>query len=137
MFSNLEDILLRIFFWAHWSIPWLILVIGLYAIVKFVRGYMNEDTFTDRDRRLVSVFSGLLDLQGLIGLIYFFWTGFTTDTFPAYRIFHAITMLAAAIIPHFSPIWRDEKDATRFINNFYLLLASFLLMLVGISFIPA
>jgi len=127
---------MRILYLAHWLIPWLILAIGLYAIVKFVRGYMNEDMFTDKDRRLIMVFSGLLDLQALIGLIYFLWVGFYTSIFPSYRVFHGIIMFIAAVIPHFSPLWKDADDSTRYINNFYLLLASFLLMLVGISLIP-
>ena len=128
---------MQILYIAHWSIPWLILTIGMYAIVKFVRGYMNEVAFTDADSRLVIIFSGLMDLQALIGLIYFLWSGFIIDAFPAYRIGHGIIMLIAAIIPHFSPLWKDTDSSTRYINNFYLLLASFLLMLVGISLIPA
>ena len=128
---------MRILYTAHWLIPWLILALGMYAFVKFVRGYMNESTFTDADSRIVIAFSGLMDLQALIGFSYFILSGSITRIFPAYRIVHGIIMLIAAIIPHFSPLWKDTDSSTRYINNFYLLLASFLLMLVGISFIPA
>ena len=127
---------MRILYVAHWLIPWLILALGMYAIVKFVRGYMNEVAFTDADSRLVIVFSGLMDLQALIGLSYFLWSGSIIGIFPTYRIGHGIIMLIAVIIPHFSPLLKDADSSTRYINNFYLLLASFLLMLVGISLIP-
>lgn len=122
---------------AHWLLPWLILVIGIYSIIRFARGYLNESTFMAKDRRLVSVFSGLMDLQGLFGLVFFFGTGFSGIGFPTFRILHAIVMFAAAVIPHFASRWDHADSPTRFINNFYLLLASFLLMVFGLSFIPA
>jgi len=127
---------MQILYSAHWLIPWFILAIGLYATVRFVRAYINESAFTNADRRLIMIFSGLMDLQGLTGLIYFIWSAAITRSFPSYRIVHGITMLVAAVILHFSFLWKDADDSTRFINNFYLFLSSFLLMLVGISFIP-
>jgi len=127
---------MRIFYIAHWLIPWLILALGMYAIVRFVRGYMNESAFTNADRRLMIVFNSLMGLQGLFGLIYFIWGVFITNIIPTYRVLHGIIMLVAAIIPHFSALWKDADDSTRYLNNFYLLLASFLIMLVGISLIP-
>ncbi len=121
---------------AHWLVPWFILVLGLYVLVKFGRGFIDKSVFTNTDQRLLTIFSGMLDLQALTGLTYFLWTGFATADFPAYRILHGLLMFVAAVIPHFSALSKDEKDSTRFINNFYLLLASFLIMLVGISLIP-
>ncbi len=127
---------MRFFGSVHWVLPWLVLVIGMYSIIRFVRGYLNEGTFTKTDRRLMAVFTGLLDLQGTVGLIFFFGTGFAGIGFPTYRILHAVVMFAAAVIPHFSIVWRNADDKTLFLNNFYILLASFLLMLVGLSLIP-
>ena len=127
---------MQILYVAHWLAPWLILIMGMYTLVKFVRGYMNESAFTDADRRLMSVFGGLMDLQAATGLIFYAWSGFTTAGFPVHRFFHGIIMFAAVVLPHFSARWKNADDSTRFINNFYLLLASFLLMLLGISLIP-
>jgi len=128
---------MQILYVAHWLAPWLILIMGMYTLVKFVRGYMNESAFTDADRRLMSAFSGLMDLQAATGLIFYAWRGFTTAGFPAHRFFHGMIMFVAVVLPHFSARWKDADDSTRFINNFYLLLASFLLMLLGISLIPS
>lgn len=126
----------RLFGALHWVVPWLILVVGMYCIIRFVRGHINESIFTKTDRRLVAVFTGLMDLQGVFGLVFFFGTGFAGIGFPTYRILHAIVMFIAAMIPHLSILWQDSDDKTLFINNFYILLASFLLMLVGLSLIP-
>jgi len=127
---------MRIFGVAHWLIPWLILVLGMYAIVRFVRGYINDKAFAEADRRLVAVFSGMMDLQVAIGLVHFLWTGFAGIGFPLYRVLHGIIMFIAAIIPHFSSYWKNSDDQTRYLNNFFLLLGSFFLMLVGLSLIP-
>ena len=128
---------MRFFGSAHWLIPWLILVVGMYAIIKFVRGYINEGEFTDTDQRLVSMITGLLDLQATVGLVYFLWSGYVGIGFPTFRFTHGIVMFVAVVIPHFSSRCKNADSSTRFINNFYLLFASFLLMLVGISLIPA
>ena len=127
---------MNILYEAHWFIPWAILVVGMVAIIKFARGYMNEAAFTRLDRGLMTGFRGLLDLQAAIGFIYFLRIGFLGLGFPTYRILHGIIMLAALAVAHLSVLWKNADDRTRFINNFYVLLVSFLLMLLGISLIP-
>jgi hypothetical protein len=120
---------------AHWSLPWLILVIGLYSIVRFTRSYINEASFTKTDQRLIAVFSGLLDLQAALGLIFFLVTGLEGIGFPSNRILHGSVMLVAAIVPHFSSRFADVDDRSHHLNNFFIMLASLLLMLVGLSLI--
>lgn len=120
---------------AHWLVPWLVLLVGLFSIVRFARGYINESAFTDTDRRLMAIFSGMMDLQGALGLAFFLGTGFAESGFPIDRILHGIIMLFAVVIPHFSSNSADADDHTRHLNNFFLVLASFLLMLVGLAFV--
>lgn len=120
---------------AHWTLPWLILVIGMYAVIRFARGYIHEAAFTKIDQRLVAVFSGLMDLQGALGLIFFIVTGLEGIGFPSNRILHGSFMLVAVIIPHISSRWGDSDDQTRHLNNFFGILSSFLIMLVGLSLI--
>lgn len=120
---------------AHWYLPWLILVFGMYIVVRFARGYLNESAFTKIDHRLVAVFSGLMDLQAALGMIFFLVTGLEGIGFPSNRIMHGVVMFMAAIIPHLSPRWVDADDRSRHLSNFFIILVSFLLMLVGLSVI--
>ena len=120
----------------HWLLPWLILVVGIYTIIRFVRGYINEQAFTNTDSRLMSVFSGLLDLQATAGLVFFLWSRYEGILYPHSVSLHALVMFIAAVIPHFARYWESADNPTRYLNNFYLLLASFLLMLVGLSLVP-
>jgi hypothetical protein len=131
-----EAAMLHIVYLAHWGIPWLILTLGMYTVVRFVRGYIDKQTFTDADQRLFVVFRELMRIQGLMGLIYFVWSGLVTHSFPTYRILHGITMFVAAMLLSYSARWKNEDSAARYLNNFYLLLASFLIMLVGLALVP-
>jgi hypothetical protein len=127
---------MRILYITHWSIPWFSVAVGMYALVRLVRGYINESAFTDTNLRLIRIYSGLMDLQATTGLIYFLWRGVQIDGFPAYRLLHGLTMFVATLIPHFSARWNSADDPTRYLNNFYMLLSSFLLILLGLSLIP-
>ncbi|MFT3891832.1 MAG: hypothetical protein QM730_09390 [Anaerolineales bacterium] len=118
---------------AHWFLPWLILLIGMYDVVRFARGYINETTFTKTDQRLVAVFSSLMDLQAALGLIFFLTTGLEGIGFPSNRILHGTIMFVAAVAPHLSSRWVGADDQSRYLNNFFGILGSFLLMLVGLS----
>jgi len=131
-----KEIFVNILYRIHWFIPWVILLAGMVAIVRFARGHMLGNIFTRADRRLMAGFTGFLDLQAAVGLVYFLWNGFSGAGFPIYRILHGVVMLFAAAVPHLSARWRKVDEQRRYIDNFYVLLASFLLMLVGISLIP-
>ena len=137
MLLKLEDAVLHIFYLAHWVIPWFILLVGMYMIVKFVRGYLDKLAYTDNERRYFLIFRYLMIAQGLTGIIYFVWIGFLTHDLPPYRIAHGIIMFVAAMILRLSRRWKNEDDAALYLNNFYILLASFLIMLVGLALVPA
>jgi hypothetical protein len=127
---------MRILQAAHWSLPWVILVLGMVAMIRFSRSALPDAVRKGVDRRIMTGLAILLDLQAMFGLIYFLWAGYSGAGFPAHRILHGIIMLVAVFIIHLSKLWNDADDQTRFTNNLYILLASFILMLVGISLIP-
>ena len=136
MFIKFEAVTLHIFYLVHWSVPWLILVLGVYIIVSFVRGYIDKRPFTSAESRLFAIFRNLMRIQGITGLIYFAWSGLITHTLPIHYISHGVTMFVAAMLLPMSSRWKNEDDETRYLNNFYLLLASFLIMLVGLALVP-
>jgi len=137
MFLKFESVTLNIFYIAHWVIPWFILTLGMYTLVKFVRGYIDKSAYTNAEHRLFVVFRKLMRIQGLTGLVYFVWVGLITHSLPIYRVAHGIVMFVAAVILSFGARWKNEDAATRYLNNFYVLLASFLIMLVGLALVPS
>ncbi len=121
---------------THSWLRWLIVIIGAVAIVKFAFGWLRGGKFTGMDRGLSSGFSGLMDLQVLIGLIFLFWTGLTGAGFPALRIEHAFTMLISAVVAHLPMRWREAADGLRFRNSLLAILGALVLVYLGVARLP-
>ena len=120
----------------HSFVRWIIMLVALVAIVKFAIGWAANSLFKGMDRGLASGFSGLMDLQVLLGLIYFIWNGIAVTGFPMFRILHMITMLIAAAVAHLPSRFKAVNDKLRFQYSFLAILASLVLVFIGISFLP-
>ena len=127
---------MNILLMAHSGLRWLILVVAVIAILKYLMGWLSRGQFKGMDRGLMSGYTGLMDLQGTIGIILILWTGFTGMGFPLYRIEHGVIMIHAAVAAHLSARWRNANDTTRFRNNLFAILASLILVVIGISVLP-
>ena len=122
------DILLTI----HSFLPLLIAAVAVLAIFKFAIGWLMNSSFKGMDRGLVSGLSGLMDLQVLLGLIYFFVSGFGGTGFPAYRIFHMLLMLGAAALAHVPSRLKALGDKQRFGYSVFAILGALVLVFVGV-----
>ena len=123
------DILLTI----HSIVRWIIIAVAALTIFKFAVGWAGNRPFKSMDRGLASGLSGLMDLQVLLGLIYFFVTGFGGAGFPANRIFHMLFMLAAAALMHVPARLKALGDKQRFSYSIVSILGALVLVFVGIS----
>ena len=117
----------------HSVLRWVILLVAIVAIMKFLIGWLRRSQFQGMDRGLMSGFSGLMDLEATIGIILLLWGGFTGIGFPAYRIEHGLIMVIAAVTAHQSTRWKNADDPIRFRNNLFLVLSTLVLVLIGIS----
>lgn len=128
---------MEIIFMAHSGLRWVILLVAVVAIVKFTIGWLKGGPFKGMDRGLVSGFSGLMDLQVLLGLIFLIWNGLAPNVgFPRHRIEHAFIMIVAAVVAHLSARWKKAEDKIRFRNSLFVILASLALVLIGIFTLP-
>ena len=57
---------------AHSWLRWLALIAGAYAVVRGFTGRSGRRIWTRTDDRVGAIFTGLLDLQMLIGLLLYF-----------------------------------------------------------------
>ena len=85
------DILFRI----HSDTRWLIVLVGVVALAKFLIGWLGKGKFQKFDRILTSAFSGLVDLQVLLGLIFLIWSGIAGAGFPGWG--HAVVSAGLTI----------------------------------------
>lgn len=121
----------------HSDTRWLVLLVGVVALVKFLIGWLKKSPFEKVDRILISAFSGLLDLQATLGLIVLLWNGLVDGAgFPRYRLEHLGAMLVAVALGHMQARWKNADDTTRFRNTFFLILGVFLLIYLGVAVIP-
>ena len=104
----------------HGLIRWLVALVAIVALVKFGLGWLRRMAYTSADRGLMSAFTGLLDLNLILGLILLFGLG---GGFPAKRVEHAITMIVAVVVAHLAAIWRRSDDAARKFRNNFLVVA--------------
>lgn len=118
---------------VHSHTRWLILFVALIAIVKFAVGWLKGGPFKGMDRGLTAAFSGLMDLQAVIGLIFLLWSGLAAGAgFPMNRIEHAFTMILAVVVGHLPARWKSAPDAIRFRNALFCVLGGLALVFAGV-----
>lgn len=114
----------------HGEIRWLVALVAIIAIIRYALALLQNRAYTSMDRGLIAGFTGLLDLNFLLGLILLIGLG---GGFPASRIEHAVTMLLAVIVAHTSAAWRkSDDDARKFRNNLIVIVVALVLVIVGV-----
>ena len=121
----------------HSILRWIIILVAVIAIIKFALGWWSGMEFKGMDRGLMSGFSGLMDLEVTLGVIFLLWSGIGAGAgFPMHRIEHGVTMIVAAVVAHLSARWKNADAKIRFRNNLFVILASIILVVIGISTLP-
>lgn len=118
----------------HSIVRWLIVVLGAFVLGKFIVGWLGKSKFTKMDKGLSSGFSGLMDLQVLLGFIYFFWNGLAGAGFPMFRIEHMVTMLVAAVVAHLPSFMKKAEN--KFAIGLYAVVGALVLVFIGVARLP-
>ena len=113
----------------HNLVRWLVIAVGLWATIRFWRGWLQQGAWSAGDATAARLFVIALDVQFLVGiLLYFLYSPLTrkafTDMGSAMRdapvryfvVEHVVVMLAAIIIAHIGSarVKRATTDAARF-----------------------
>lgn len=113
----------------HGEIRWLVALAAIVVIVKFAIGWLGKREYQSVDRTLLMVFTILLDINVLLGLILLFFGG----GFNGPRLEHATTMILAAIAAHMTAMWRKSTDSTlKFRNQMLMVVLALVLVLFGV-----
>ena len=117
----------------HSIIRWLVVIVAAIAILKFALGWVGKTPFQPVDRGLMSSFTGLLDLNVILGIVLLLAWGLRDSEWPMYRIEHAGTMLLAVVVAHATVRWRKKgDDAAQFRNSLITIVVVMLLVVVGV-----
>ncbi|MDX9992768.1 MAG: hypothetical protein RBS68_12085 [Anaerolineales bacterium] len=117
----------------HSIIRWLVILVAIAAVIKLAIGLLQKQEYDKLTGGLVSAFSGLMDTQLLLGLIFFLWNGMAGAGYPRQRWEHLLIMLVAAVVAHLPSIWKKAETQKRLRNSLAAVLGALLLVLVGVS----
>jgi hypothetical protein len=113
----------------HGELRWLVVLAAVVVIIKFLIGWLGKREYVSLDRTLLMVFTILLDINVLLGLIILFLGGGFTGP----RLEHATTMILAAIAAHMTAMWRRSTDSTiKYRNQLFMVLLAVLLVIFGV-----
>ena len=115
----------------HGELRWLVALVAVIAIVKFGVGWVLRREFKGIDRGLMAAFTGLLDLNLLLGAILLFGLG---GGLTPHRIEHVTTMFLAIVAAHTAAIWRRSDDSVKkFRGNLIAVAVALILVAVGVT----
>jgi hypothetical protein len=114
----------------HGELRWLVALVGAAAIARFAFGWARRAEFRGGDRGLAAAFTGLLDLNLLLGLILAFGLG---GGLPPHRVEHMTTMVLAVVAAHLAAIGRRSGDSpAKFRNHLLAVVVALVLILAGV-----
>lgn len=130
---SFANILLTIHSWVRW----LVLLVAVIALIKHIIGWVQSAEYDSMARGLMSGFTGLIDLNVLLGLIKLItgWSSYSAIAggFPRTQVEHLGTMLIAAFVAHAPNIFfKDKPDNVRYRNAAIAIVVALVLIVVGI-----
>ena len=109
----------------HSYLRWLVLLAGVFVILKMTRGYSGGAAYGPADRRNAGIFVGLFDLQFLVGLILYGVSPLTRSAMANMstamqdahtRFFvaeHPMMMFMALCVVHGASIWSRKATVDK------------------------
>lgn len=114
---------------VHGDIRWLVAIVAAAVVIKFLIGWLGKKQYAPLDKTLLTVYTILMDINVLLGLILLFFAG----GFSGARLEHATTMILAAIAAHMTAVWRKSTDSsTKYRNQLLMVALSLLLVVMGV-----
>jgi Kef-type K+ transport system membrane component KefB len=98
---------------GHWR--WVLAVVAVVAIVKFLAGWLGKGKVTQLDKTIATAFAGAMTVQLVLGLINIGYV-LSLGTFnPRLHGEHLVTGLIAVGLSHAVPMRKDDRpDTARF-----------------------
>ncbi len=124
--------LFHILLTIHSIVRWIAVVVAIAAVVWFLMVWLGGRRNEKADRGLMSGFTGMLDLQVLLGILLIITGGGLSQP----RIEHAVTMILAVIVAHLPMRWRKAEPSIRARNNLIAIVVALALIFVGVSRLP-
>jgi hypothetical protein len=120
----------------HSVLRWVTVIVAIAALIKFAIGWLGKKPYDGTAKGLRMAYTTLLDIQLVIGGFYLVIASMMGATILPFRITHTVFMVVAVVLGHLTSLGKDKGDTIRYRNGFLFLLASVLVVLIGVSLLP-
>lgn len=118
----------------HSIVRWAIVLVAIALIVRLVLGLRRKQPFDKSARMLTTAFTGLMDTQMLLGILYLVWDGLGGGTgFPRIRMEHGVAMVLAVIVAHLPAAWKKASDHVRTRNTLIAVIVALVIIFIGVA----
>jgi Na+-translocating ferredoxin:NAD+ oxidoreductase RnfA subunit len=107
-------------------------ILAIVVLVKYAIGWLGKRPFTDLDKQLGSAYAWTMTLQFVLGLINIVLYIINGVFQPGKHIEHAFYGLIAVALAHMTAMFKNQPDAKRFRNAFFLVLLSLLVIILAV-----
>lgn len=111
----------------HGEVRWLAAIFAILVLIKFGLGWAQGSKYSKLDGGLLMGYSITISLNMLLGFLNLIWL------FSLAGVLHGVIMLTAVGLSHAPAKWKRSGDDTlRFRNTFFCILASIILVFIGV-----
>jgi uncharacterized membrane protein YfhO len=121
---------------VHSIVRWAVTLVALVLVARLALGLVKKQPFDKMASDLTSTFGGLMDMQLLLGLLFFIWNGMLAGFGLRYRWEHLTVMLLAVIVAHLPSMWKKLPDEKRYRNSLIAVIAALVLVILGVALLP-
>jgi hypothetical protein len=120
--------------WTRWAF----LIVAIAALVMFILGLIQKRAWDKRANTLLNVYSSVLSLQWLFGVILLVSWGSIIGFNQRHFWEHLTVQTIAVIVANAHHGWRRRElpDAARWRNGLLVIVISLALIMVGIMLLP-
>lgn len=123
-------------FEIHSGVRWLIVLVAVIAVIWLVVRWLQRKPYDRSSSMMMMVFTRLLEIQMLLGVVYLIWNGLDADFWPRYRFEHLAVMLVAVFIAHLPERWKNASDLIRYRNNVMIIVVTLAVIIAGVVLLP-
>jgi hypothetical protein len=131
-----QEVFMTFMLTLHSILRWATIIVAVAALIKFGIGWFGKKPYDGTANQLRVAYTSLMDVQLLLGGFYLVWGGLLGSGWPSYRLEHLGIMVLAVVLAHLTGLGKDKGDNIRYRNGFLFLLASLLVVVVGVSLLP-
>lgn len=121
---------------AHSGVRWLVVLGTVVALVWMLLGIIQSKAYDAQAKRVMMIFTRLIEIQWLLGLILFITVGIRDGFSVGFRWEHLAIMTIAVAVPHMTAMFKKRPDAVQYRAGLALVLVTLALVFIGVSRLP-